>query len=329
MTKASTWFGIAVALTAMALNGIVHAQAGYPDRPIHMLVGFAPGGPTDVTARKLAARLGPIVGQSIVVENKPGAATTIAMAELARAKPDGYTLYFGGSGVYATTPFTVANLSYDVSKDFSPIAMVGSEQVAFTVHPSVPATSLGELAALIKANPGKYSFGHSGTGNIAHLTGELFKQQAGGLDLKAVAYKGAAPAVTDLLGGHILMVIGGLGSVYQLHQEGKLRVIAIAAEKRTVIAPDLPTAKEEGYPGVLASSTFVLLAPAKTPPAIVDRLSGAVSKVMGDEVFLEELRAAMVAPVTGSNPSETARFLAAELSKWVALAQSAGLKLQP
>jgi tripartite-type tricarboxylate transporter receptor subunit TctC len=312
----------------MALSGIVPAQAGYPDRPIRMLVGFSPGGPTDVIARKVGVRLGPIVGQTIVVENKPGAATTIAMAELARAKPDGYTLYFGGSGAYATTPLTVPNLSYDVSKDFSPIAKAGSEQIAFAVHPSVSATSLGELAALIKANPGKYNFGHSGTGNITHLTGELFKQQAGGLDFREVAYKGAGPAVNDLLGGHIPMIVAGLGSVYHLHQDGKLRVIAIAAEERTDIAPDIPTAKEAGYPGVISTSTFVLLAPANTPPAIVDSLSGAVRKVMDDETFLEELRAASVTPGAASTPSETARFLATEVSKWKALAKSIGLKVQ-
>ena len=170
----------AVASLAFATSLSATAQGTYPDRPIRVLVGFAPGGPTDVMARKLAARLAPVLGQSVVVENKPGAATTIAMTELARAKPDGYTLYFGGSGAFATTPLTVPNLTYDVGKDFVPIALVGSEQLAFTVGPAVPAKTLSDLAALIKANPGKYSFGHSGTGNIAHLTGELFKQQPGG-----------------------------------------------------------------------------------------------------------------------------------------------------
>ena len=305
------------------------AQGTYPDRPIRVLVGFAPGGPTDVMARRLAARLGPILGQSVVVENKPGAATTIAMTELARAKPDGYTLYFGGSGAFATTPLTVPNLAYDVTKDFTPIALAGSEQLAFTVHPSVQAKTLTDLAALIKANPGKFSFGHSGTGNIAHLTGELFKQQAGGLDLTAVAYKGDGPAVTDVLAAHIPMMVAGLGSVYQHHQDGKLRVIAIADDKRTVIAPDIPTAKEAGYPAVIATSTFALLGPANTPAPIVDKLSDAVGRVMSDEAFQKELRAASVAPGTGSTPAGTRQFLANEVSKWATLVRSAGLKLQP
>lgn len=320
---------IAAAAMTLALVAPAGAQDTYPDRPIRILVGFSAGGPTDVVARKLAAKLGPALGKPVVVENKPGASTTIAMAELARAKPDGYTLYFGGSGAYATAPLTVPGLSHDVAKTFVPIALMGSEQLAFTLNPSVPATTLRELAALIKANPGKYSFGHSGTGNIAHLTGELFKQQAGGLSLTAVPYKGDGPAVNDVLAGHIPMMVAGLGSVYHHHQTGKLRVIAIADETRTVIAPDIPTAKEEGYPGVIATSTFAVLAPAGTPAPIVKKLADAVGHAMAGEALQEDLRAASVAPITRSTPAGTGRFLADEVTKWAELVRSTGLKLQP
>lgn len=325
-----TSFSSQVSAVAMALAvaAPVGAQSSYPDRASRILVGFAAGGPTDVIARKLAGRLEPILGQPMIIENKPGASTTIAMAELARSKPDGYTLYFGGSGAYAITPLTMPKLSYDVDKDFTAIALVGAEQVAFALNPSVPAKTLGDFAALVKANPGKYSFAHSGTGNITHLAGELFKQEAAGLDLTAVPYKGGGPAVNDTLAGHVPMLIAGLGTVYQHHKDGKLRVVAIADQARTDIAPDIPTTKEAGYPGVIATSTFALLAPAGTPAPIVQKLSDAVARVLADESFQNELRAASVAPVTKSTPANTAKFLAEEVAKWAKLVRSTGLKLQ-
>jgi tripartite-type tricarboxylate transporter receptor subunit TctC len=219
-------------------------------------------------------------------------------------------------------------LSYDVAKDFAPIALVGEEQLAFAVNPSVPATNLAELAALIKASPGKYTFASSGNGNITHLTGELFKQQAGGLDLVHAAYKGAGPAVNDVLAGHVQMTVAGLGSVYTQHQAGKLRVLAIASEKRVSYAPDIPTAIESGFPNLVATSTLALLAPASTPAAVIDTLSGAIAKSMSDEGYLREMRQASVEPVIGSTPAKTGRFLADEVSKWSSLVKSANLKVQ-
>ena len=164
------------------------AQSDFPLRPIKIIVGFAPGGPTDVQARLLASKLSPILNQTVVIENKPGASTTIALAEVARATPDGYTLSFGGSGAFATTPVTMASIPYNPKTAFEPIAITGEEQIAFAVNPSLPAKTLAEFVALAKQNPGKYSFGSSGQGNITHLTGELLKLRAGDLKIEHIAY---------------------------------------------------------------------------------------------------------------------------------------------
>lgn len=325
--KAALWNAV-FAILALVFTSASSAQTSYPERPIRLLVGFSPGGPTDVMARRVVSRLEPMLGQSIVVENKPGASTTIAMAHLARATPDGYTLYFGGSGAYATTPLTKPDLSYDVNKDFTPIALAGAEQLAFAVNPSVPAQTLDELVAAIKANPGTYSIGHSGAGNITHLTAELLKHEAGGIDLVAVAYKGAAPAVVDILAGHIQVTIAGLGSLYQHHKAGKVRILAIADTERTVLAPEIPTAAEAGFPGVVATSTFALIGPAGVPEAAVAKLSDAVNRVMADEAFQKEILTASVAPTPPSTPESTAAFLSEELAKWRDLVKNAGLEFE-
>lgn len=304
------------------------AQTRYPDKPIRMLVGFVAGGPTDVIARKLSAAIGPILGQSVVVENKPGASTTIATADLVKSAPDGHTLYFTGSAALTITPLSIPNLSFDVARDIAPVALVAAEQLAIAVHPSVRARSLKELAALIKASPGKFSFGSSGTGNVGHLTGELFNQQAGGLDMQHVAYKGAGPAMQDVLAGHVPVLAAGLGSMYAQHQAGKLVVLAVTDEKRSSIAKDIPTSAEAGFPGLLTTSVFVVLAPAGTPAAIIDTLHKSIAHAMTNEEFLKEMRLATVEPITNSTPASTGKFITGELAKWANLVKTTGIKLQ-
>lgn len=318
---------LAASASSLALPAIALAQDRYPSRAIRIVVGFAPGGPTDIQARRLAARLSPVLGQNVVVDNKPGAATTIAVAEVARAPADGYTLYFGGSGAYATTPVTLPSLPYDPLRDLAPVALTGEEQIAIAVHPSVPAATLGELVALARAHPGKYSFASSGAGNITHLTGELLKHRAGNLALTHVAYKGAAPAVNDVLAGHVAVVIGGLGSVYPHHKAGKLRVLAITSESRASYAPEIPTSAESGMKGLISGSTLALLAPGATPPAIIDALAKAVSRVMADPAYLQEMRQASIEPVIGSTPASTRALLVREIGMWAELVRSTGLKL--
>lgn len=313
---------------AMLMPLTAAAQARYPDKPIRMLVGFAAGGPTDVIARKLSAVIGPLLGQSVVVENKPGASTTIATSELVKSAADGHTLYFTGSAALTITPLSIPNLSFDVARDIAPVALVAAEQLAIAVHPSVRARSLKELAALIKASPGKFSFGSSGTGNVGHLTGELFNQQAGGLDMQHVAYKGAGPAMQDVLAGHVPVLAAGLGSMYAQHQAGKLVVLAVTDEKRSSIAKDIPTSAEAGFPGLLTTSVFVVLAPAGTPAAVVDTVNKAIAQAMTNEEFLKEMRLATVEPITGSTPASTGKFITGELAKWANLVKATGIKLQ-
>ncbi|HEX4884933.1 MAG TPA: tripartite tricarboxylate transporter substrate binding protein [Casimicrobiaceae bacterium] len=317
----------AAVLAAALLAPAASAQEKYPDKPIRMLVGFAPGGPTDVVARKLAARMAPVLGQSVVVENKPGASTTIATAELVKSRPDGYTIYFTGSAALTITPLSIPGLTYDVSRDIAPIALVAAEHLAIGVNPAVPARSLKELAALVKANPGKYSFASSGTGNIGHLTGELFNLQAGKLDMPHVAYKGAGPAMTDVLAGHVPVLAAGLGSMYEQHKAGKLVVLAVTDPKRSTIATEIPTSAEAGFPDLVTTSVFVVLAPAGTPPPVVATLNNAIQKAMGDAEFLKDLRAATVEPITDSTPAKTKQFLDGELTKWADLVKSTGIKL--
>ena len=321
--------GLACTAAATLLaSGLATAQDKYPDKPIRMLIGFAAGGPTDVVGRKLAAVMGATLGQTIVVENKPGASTTIATAELARAKPDGYTLYFTGSAALTITPLTVPSLTYDVMKDLAPIALVGAEQIAFAVHPSVPAKNLRELAALAKANPGKYSFGSSGAGGVGHLAGEMFNQQAGGLTMQHVPYKGAGPAMQDALAGHVQVLVAGLGSMYAQHQAGKLVVLAVADDKRSTIAKEIPTSVESGFPNLLTASLYVMLAPAATPPAIIDAVGKAIAAAVVNEDFLGTLRQTTAEPIVGSTPAATSRFIAGELAKWSNLVKTTGIKLQ-
>ena len=302
------------------------AQSDFPLRPIKIIVGFAPGGPTDVQARLLASKLSPILNQTVVIENKPGASTTIALAEVARATPDGYTLSFGGSGAFATTPVTMASIPYNPKTAFEPIAITGEEQIAFAVNPSLPAKTLAEFVALAKQNPGKYSFGSSGQGNITHLTGELLKLRAGDIKIEHIAYKGAAPALNDVLAGHVQMMVGGLGSVYPMHQSGKLRVLAITSKDRVSYAKDIPTAEEAGVKDLIAGSTFVLLAPAKTPKNVIQKLNQAVNEALKEPSFQQEMRAAYVEPILGSTPVSTQQLLDTELALWKNLVEKSNLK---
>jgi tripartite-type tricarboxylate transporter receptor subunit TctC len=304
------------------------AQAQYPERPVRVLVGFAAGGSTDASARKLSNKLQTLLGQTFIVENKPGASATIAVAEVAKSRPDGYTLYFGDSAAFLITTMTIPALTYDVRRDFTPIAMIADDLLAIAVHPSVPANNLQQLAALIKANPGKYSFGHSGAGNIGHLTGEMFKMQSGSPGLIGVSYKGAGPAVSDAVAGHVPVVVSGLGSVYQHHQAGRLRLLAIAAKKRASFASDIPAAVEAGYPDLFATATQTLFAPAGTPANVIDALAKAVDRIMSDEAFLAELRQLSVDPVARSTPASAQDMIRTELVKWTGVVKASGFKAE-
>jgi tripartite-type tricarboxylate transporter receptor subunit TctC len=337
MTVRSCFFRnrrLVVASFAMAATGLLsipthtYAQAAYPTKPIRVVVGFAAGGPTDIQARILAEKLSPILKQPLVVENKPGASTTIAAGDVSRAAADGYTLFLGGSGAFSITPVTLPQLPYDPVKSFASVGLIGSEHIAIAINPAIPAKTLQEFADLVKANPGKYSFGSSGHGNITHLTGELFKLRAGNLDLIHVPYKGAAPAVNDLVAGHVAMIVGGLGSVYPMHQAGKLRVLAVASENRSPFATDIPTTRESGFPNLLSGNSSILLAPAGTPQAAIDALSNGLAQVSKDPDFIERMNKIVVEVVPNSTPAMTQELLNREIKQWADVVKSAGIDVK-
>ena len=316
------------ATTSFTLSSGVNAQGVYPTKPIRVVVGFAAGGPTDIQARLLAEKLAPILNQPLVVENKPGASTTIAAGDVARSAPDGYTLFLGGSGAFSITPVTLPQLPYDPNKSFAPVGIIGSEHIAIAINPAVPANNLQEFAELVKSNPGKYSFGSSGHGNITHLTGELFKLNAGGLDLTHVPYKGAAPAVNDVVAGHVAMIVGGLGSVYPMHQAGKLKVLAVASKTRSPFAPEIPTTGESGFPTVLSGNSSIILAPAGTPQEAIDTFSKAMAEVAKDPDFIARMNQNVVQTEPDSTPAMTQELLDREIKQWADLVQSSGINVR-
>jgi tripartite-type tricarboxylate transporter receptor subunit TctC len=321
---------LAPAAAAAALAGLstaTRAQGAYPNRPIRLVVGFAAGGPTDVTARRVASRLEPILGQPVVVDNKPGGSTTIATNDVVRAAADGYTLYVTGSAALTITPLSIPGLTFDVSRDLLPVTLIGAERFAIAVHPSVPARTLQELVALAKASPGRLNYASSGTGNIGHLTGEMLNKMAG-IQMTHVPYRGAAPAMQDVLAGHVQVLAAGLGSMHEQHQQGRLRVLAVTDRQRSTIAPEIPTSAEAGFPDLVAASLFVMLVPANTPASIMGVLDSAMRRIVGAAEFQAELRALAVEQVTDIGPVAARRFVDSELKKWADLVQTHGIEMR-
>jgi tripartite-type tricarboxylate transporter receptor subunit TctC len=306
--------------------GAAQAQDRYPDRPIRLIVPFSPGGQTDNVSRLIADAITPIVGQQIIVDNRAGAAGTIGSAEAARARPDGYTTLMGTTSTHAINPTMMASIKYDAVKDFTPIIVIATGPMTINVHPSVPARTLMQLVADVKSHPGEYSYGTAGVGSVNHLAGELFKAKAGNLEILHVPYKGAGPAVIDLVAGQIPMSSTSLSSVLPHHRNGRVRTLAVMKEGRSVSAPDIPTAVESGVPGAIAYTFNILFAPTGTPQAAIDTLKNALQKVMANHAFLDSLIRVGVDPVTNSDPDKAAAMLRAEINKWRPFILSLGLK---
>ena len=315
----------AVSAGALLAPTPVPAQESYPDRPIRLIVPFPPGGQTDNVARQLGARLTQVVGQQIVVDNRGGAAGTIGGAEVARAKPDGYTILIATSSTHAIHPSAMPNVPYDAVKDFAPIVVLGTGPIALSVHPIVPARTLQQLVAAAKARPGYFSYGSSGVGSINHLAGELLKTRAGNLQILHVPYKGAGPSMHDLVGGQIEIVFSTLSAALPHHRQSRVRTLAVLKDERSAGAPDIPTTLEAGVPGVIAYTYNILLAPAGTPRAVVDQLNGAVSKVTADRAFVDTLVRLGVDPIADSGPEKAAAMIRTELAKWHPVIQAVGL----
>ncbi|HTD91234.1 MAG TPA: tripartite tricarboxylate transporter substrate binding protein [Burkholderiales bacterium] len=311
-------------IAGVALTLPVWAQQ-YPTKPIRLIVGFPPGGSNDIVARIVAPRLGELLGTQVVVENRAGANATIAADLVAKSAPDGYTVMLGSTSSLVISPHTYAKLPYDTLRDFAPVTTVAMTPEAVAVHPALPVKDLKSLVALAKSNPGKLDFASSGSGGLPHLAIELLKTQAN-INLQHVPFKGAGPAVTDLMGGHVQGMIMDFPAIYSQMQSGKLRGIALAAEKRISLMPDLPTSGEQGMPGLLAVNWFAVVAPAKTPAAIITRLHTSLLKTISGADVKEKLAAVGVETFTQNSPEAFAAYLKDDLARWGKVAKASGAR---
>jgi len=299
--------------------------ADYPTKPITLMIGFAPGGPSDVMARILARKMEEILKQPLVIENRAGAGGGIAGAAVARAAPDGYTVLLATGSLLAINVSLYKNLGYDPVKDFEPITLVGTQTNVLYTHPSVPAKSLGELIAYAKANPGKLTFGSGGIGTPAHLAGELLKIEAK-IDMTHVPFRGTGPALQAVIGGHVPMAYNPPSPLIPHLQSGAIRAIAITTLKRTAVLPEVPTIAELGFPGFEAMTWHALVAPAGTPKEVVTMLHRATVATLYDA----EVRKALTdlgVDVVANTPEELGAYLKSEIPKWAAIVQASGARV--
>ncbi|MDH4189676.1 MAG: tripartite tricarboxylate transporter substrate binding protein [Betaproteobacteria bacterium] len=308
----------------MLLATCALAQDKYPAHALSMVVGFAPGGGTDTAARIIAKQLGENLGVPVVVENKPGAGGNIATDLVAKSAPDGYTLLLGSVGSLAVAPHLVAKLPYNPRRDLEPLTMAVVFPNVLVVHPAVPANTLAELVALARAKPGSVTYGSSGIGGAGHLAGALFRM-IGQVDIVHVPYKGGAPAVADLLGGQITSVFATPASAGAQVKAGKLRAIATTGAKRSSFFPDVPTIAESGYPGYEATNWYAYMAPAKTPPALLERLNLELVKVLSTADLRAQLHHHGLEAQPGTR-EELARFIDSELLTWGRVVKEAHIK---
>jgi tripartite-type tricarboxylate transporter receptor subunit TctC len=302
------------------------AAADYPTRPVSLVVAFPPGGASDLLARILGRQLDQLLGQPFVIDNRPGAGGNIAAEAVARAVADGYTLLLGNNSILATNAALYQHINFDPVADFAPIGLVGSQANILVVNPDVPARTMGDLIALARANPGKLNYASSGHGLAAHLAGELFKAEAK-VDLVHVPYKGAAPALQDLIAGHVQMMFATASSVVPHVKDGKVRALAVTTLKRTAVFPELATMDELGLTGFDATTWHGLVAPVKTPKEIVTALNRALITAL-DDAAVKQSFAGMGVDIIGGTPEEFAAYIASETPKWTAIVKASGAKLE-
>jgi tripartite-type tricarboxylate transporter receptor subunit TctC len=316
--------------TALALPCILPrgalAQAAWPARPVRVLVGFPPGGGVDIVARLLMPKLAERLGQPFLVENRAGANGNIAMEAAVKSPADGYTLFYGNVGNLGVTNALYRDLSFDTLRDFAPVAQTMESSLVIAVADAVPVRSLADLLGYARANPGRLNAGSAGAGGPSHLALELFKRQAG-LDIIHVPYRGSAPAVQDLAGGRVQMLIDGYSLMRGVVESGRARVLAVAAAERQAILPAVPTATEAGLPGFEAGSWHALVAPAATPPAALRRLEAAVEWALR-ETDLPQAFAGQGVSARFRNAAETRAFIAAERERWGGVVREAGITLE-
>ena len=327
-----TKLGLLAFCTGLLINGAAGAQGAlssaatpYPEHSVRMVVGFTAGGPTDVIARIIAEKLSTALGQQFYVDDRPGAGSNIASAEVAKAPPDGYTIEVVSTG-FMVNMSLYARVPYDAVKDFAPITMVAYSPNVLVVNPSLPAKTVKELIELINANPKKYSFAGPGIGSTPHLSGELFKQKFA-LDMVHVPFPGAAQAISSAIAGHTPIAFTALPPALANIQDGKLRALAVLAVKRSAEIPDVPTMREAGYPDQEADTLTGVVAPAATPKEIIDLLQREIAKAVADPTVKQRLLKLGFEPVA-NKPEEFGARIKSEIAKWGKVVQDAHLRIE-
>ncbi|HYP71277.1 MAG TPA: tripartite tricarboxylate transporter substrate binding protein [Variovorax sp.] len=313
----------AAAVAASLIAPLSASAQSYPDKPVRMILPFPPGGVTDILARALAEKLAPRLGQPVVVENKPGAGTVLASDLVARAPADGYTVLLAASSL-GTAPLLYEKVSYDAIKSFTPITQVASVVHVLVVNPQLPFKSVADLLNYAKQNPGKLNYASTGTGTSTHLEGELLKSM-GKVDLVHIPYKGSGPALTDVVGGQVNVMIDALGSSGPFIKSGKLRALAVTTAKRSESVPELPTVAESGLPGYEAMPWLGLVAPAGTPQPVVDRLHREVTAILKEPELRERFKGWGL-DIIGNTPAEFSAFLRRDIDQWSRVITSANIK---
>jgi len=319
----------AAALALVVAIGTAHAAGPadtFPSRPVRLVVPFTPGGSTDILARAIGQKVAEAWGQPVVIENKPGAGGNVGVELVAKSAPDGYTIVMGHIGTFAANPALYKALPYDPIRDFAPITLVAMVPNVLVVGPAVESRTLADLIALAKANPGKLDYGSGGNGSAAHLATEYFKLRTG-VSLQHVPYKGTGPAIADLLGGQIGLMITGALPLMQHIKSGKLRALAVASPTRLSILPDVPTVAESGYPGFAAVQWYGLFAPAATPKDVVAKIHRDAVRALKDPAVAERLASEGAEPV-GDTPEHFGAFVRSEIALWGKVIRESGAKVE-
>ena len=308
-----------------ALLVLASASAGaFPDKPVRFVIGFTPGGPSDILARAVGQKLAERWGQQVVIENRPGAGGNLAAEAVAKSAPDGYTWLLGNNSILATNHALYRKLPYDPVKDFAPVALVAVQPNILVVHPDVKANSVMELVSLAKQSPGKMNYASSGAGAAAHLAGELFKTMAG-VDIVHVPYKGAQPALTDLIAGQVQLMFATSASVIPYMKAGRLRALAVTTAQRSPSVPELPTVSEAGLAGFEATTWHGVVIPAAAPAPLVQKLNQDINAVLKEKELSERLAGLGAEVLTGS-PRDFADYIAREIPKWTKVVRDSGAK---
>ncbi len=303
-----------------------HAQQDYPARPIRVIVPYPPGGPTDLMGRITSDVLAKRLAQNVVVDNRGGAATAIGAEIAARAPADGYTLLVSSETTFAVTPALKSKLAYHPERDFAPISLLTTQPYVLAVSMTLPANSVSQLIAYAKSNPGKLTYGSAGTGGANHLAGEMFKHVAG-IDITHVPYKGNGPAIIDLIGGQIALMVGSISTLYPHAAAKKLRLFAVASAKRSAAAPEVPTFTEGGLPGYQVNGWNCLVAPRGTPAGVIKRLNAAIVAGFSQPEVVERLKAQSIDAATGT-PEQLAAYIKTEFVRYSGLIKAVGMKLE-